>query len=98
MAEHATPAEKSTAKAPELKQWTEEDGNLVFHSEVPDLDRIKKDRERISNELRDSDKYDSNGLGDTASGDASTKASDHILSSDPAKRAFPPGPDDPSKL
>lgn len=100
----ATEAPKTTAKAAEPKltdspQWSEnENGDIVFHAEYPDQARIDKDRERISNELKDSDKYDSDGLASNVTGDASEKDADHFFSPDPAKRAFPPGPDSPADL
>jgi hypothetical protein len=38
------------------------------------------------------------GPADNFSGDASESPVDHVFSNDPYKKAFPPGPDDPSKL
>lgn len=60
------------------------------------LDEVKLNLDRIKEETEGMDETD--GPADNLNGDASEDPADHFLSPDPFKKAFPPGPDDISKL
>lgn len=59
-------------------------------------DIVDKNREVLKEEAKNME--GTNGPADNVTGDASESPADHIFSNDPYKKAFPPGPDDPSKL
>lgn len=61
------------------------------------LDVVEEAKRVLSEEAEYMDETD--GPGDSASLDNSDDpAHDHVFSPDPFKKAFPPGPDDPTKL
>lgn len=90
MAEHEGVQPKSAVPA---KPESETVSGIV----VTDHDKevVKHAREVLKKEAEKSDVTD--GPADNLTGDASDSPVDHIVSPDPYKKAFPPGPDDPTK-
>jgi hypothetical protein len=101
-------AEHEKAEAPKASEHVNEHGvdpqstaNVVNPGEATavtdeNLEQVAHAREVLKKEAESSDVTD--GPADNFTGDASDDAADHIFSNDPYKKAFPPGPDDPSKL
>ncbi len=93
----ATPAPKAvdpkvTEEAPRKERDT--DVFLVDLSTPEKIVEYQLDVLRKEAEKRD----DTDGPADNVSGDQSEKFADHVKSMDPFKKAFPPGPDDITKL
>lgn len=83
-------AEPTPQSAPKPASETAE-GVVTDHAQ----EVVKHAREVLKEEAKKSDITD--GPADNLTGDASKSPEDHVFSADPYKKAFPPGPDDPTK-